>query len=61
VPTHHRRIQITEEPELISPPRSEPERQALLDSLAETFDDPAAAGVGWDALRESKQLAWPAR
>ena len=40
---------------------SETGQRALLDSLAETFDDPAAAGIDWDVLRESKQLAWPAR
>jgi hypothetical protein len=56
-----RELAIVGAQSLASAPRGEPERRALLDSLAETFDDPAAAGVDWDLLRESKQHAWPAR
>ena len=56
-----RELAIVGAQSLASAPRSEPERRALLDSLAETFDDPAAAGIDWDVLRESKQRAWPAR
>lgn len=61
MPTRHHRIQVTEDPELTSALPSEPERRELLESLAETFDDPATAGVDWDVLREGKQLGWPAR
>lgn len=93
VPTHHSRIQVTEDPELASalrtaaphlPPglsrsrqvrelaiagarsiagggRSEDERRAALEGLAARFDDPAGADIDWDALREGKRLAWPAR
>jgi hypothetical protein len=56
-----RELAIVGAQSLAGAPRSEPERHALLNSLAETFDEPAAAGVDWDVLRESKQLAWPAR
>ena len=56
-----RELAIVGAQSLAGAPRSEPERRALLDSLAETFDDPAAAGVDWDVLRESKQLAWAPR
>lgn len=41
--------------------RNESERRELLEALAETFDDPAAAAIDWDVLRESKQIAWPTR
>jgi hypothetical protein len=56
-----RELAIVGAQSLASAPRSEPKRRTLLDSLAETFDDPAAAGIDWDVLRESKRLAWPAR
>jgi hypothetical protein len=46
---------------LAGAPRSEVERRMLLEELAGSFDEPAAAGVDWDSLRESKHLAWPAR
>ena len=39
---------------------TDPERRELLKSLAETFDDSATTDVDRDALRESKQIAWPA-
>lgn len=56
-----RELAIVGAQSLASAPSGEPERRALLDSLAETFDDPTAAGLDWDVLREGKQLAWPAR
>lgn len=93
MPTHHPRIQVTEDRELAaalraaSPhlpadlPRSrqvrelaivgarhlsgelveEGRRQALLEHLASSFDEPEAAEVDWDLLREGKRHAWPAR
>jgi hypothetical protein len=36
-------------------------RQALLEKLAQSFDEPETAGVDWDLLREGKSRAWPAR
>ncbi len=93
MPTHHNRIQVTEDRELAaalraaSPhlpaglPRSrqvrelaivgarhlsgelvdEDRRQMLLEQLAQSFDEPGAAEVDWDLLREGKQRAWPIR
>jgi hypothetical protein len=46
---------------LAAVPPTDAERRELLQRLAERFDDPATAGIDWDALRESKQRAWPAR
>jgi len=40
-------------------PHTERERRALLESLADSFDDPETAGIDWDALREGKRRAWP--
>ncbi|HYV15342.1 MAG TPA: hypothetical protein VE972_04925 [Conexibacter sp.] len=37
------------------------ERHELLERLAERFDEPTTTGLDWDALRESKHRAWPAR
>lgn len=91
VPTRHRRIQVTEDPELARalrsaaphlPPRlsrarqvrelaiagaehlcggerTEEERRALLERLAESFEHPQTAGIDWDLLRDGKRLAWP--
>jgi len=56
-----RELAIVGAQSLASAPRGEPQRRELLASLAETFDDPASSGIDWDVLRESKQLAWPAR
>jgi hypothetical protein len=42
-------------------PLTDRERHELLERLAERFDEPATAGLDWDALRESKHRAWPAR
>jgi len=93
MPTHHPRIQITEDRELAAAlraaaphlpaglPRSrqvrelaiagarhlsgepvdEGRRQELLEQLAQSFDEPAVAGIDWDLLREGKQRAWPVR
>lgn len=40
---------------------SDDRRQALLEELAQSFDEPETAGLDWDLLREGKQRAWPAR
>lgn len=93
MPTHHPRIQVTEDGELAAAlraaaphlpaglPRSrqvrelaiagarylsgepveEARRQELLGQLAESFDEPEAAGVDWDLLRDGKSRAWPVR
>lgn len=39
----------------------EDRRQDLLERLAKSFDEPEAAGVDWDLLREGKGRAWPVR
>lgn len=39
----------------------ESRRQELLEELAQSFEDPEAAGVDWDLLREGKHRAWPVR
>jgi hypothetical protein len=91
VPTRHRRIQVTEDPELAHALRaaaphlpsglsrarqvrelalagarqltagshSERDRRALLERLAKSFEQPATAGIDWDALRDGKRRAWP--
>lgn len=41
-------------------PQTERERRALLERLAESFDEPTTAGIDWDALREGKRRAWRA-
>jgi hypothetical protein len=42
-------------------PQGEDERQALLAQLAQRFEDPEDGSLDWDALREGKRRAWPAR
>jgi hypothetical protein len=42
-------------------PADESRRQELLEQLAQSFDEPEAAGIDWDLLREGKQRAWPVR
>ena len=42
-------------------PVEDSERQRLLAQLAQNFDDPEAAGVDWDLLRDGKHRAWPVR
>jgi hypothetical protein len=42
-------------------PMSEERRQELLDGLASYFEHPETAPWDWDAMRESKRLAWPFR
>lgn len=91
VPTPHRRIQVTEDPELtralrsaaphLAPglsrsrqvrelaiagarhlagaPQAESERRALLERLAESFEQPERAGIDWELLRDGKRRAWP--
>lgn len=93
MPTHHPRIQVTEDRELAAAlsaaaphlptglprsrqvrdlaivgarhltgePADETRRQALLEQLAHSFDEPETAGIDWDVLREGKQRAWPIR
>jgi hypothetical protein len=93
VPTRHRRIQVTEDPELsralrsaaphLAPglsrsrqvrelaiaganhlagaPKTEPDRQVLLERLANRFEHPDTAGIDWDLLRDGKHRAWPIR
>lgn len=39
----------------------EHERQGLLDQLAQSLDEPDAAGIDWHLLREGKRRAWPIR
>ena len=36
-------------------------RQDLLEQLAQSFEEPEAAGVDWELLREGKDRAWPVR
>ena len=43
---------------LADTPKTERERRVLLERLAATFDEPATAGIDWDALREGKRRAW---
>jgi hypothetical protein len=40
-------------------PQTEGERRALLERLAARFEEPEAAGIDWDRLRDSKHVAWP--
>lgn len=93
MPTRHRRIQVTEDAELIEAlrvagphlpaglsragqvrelalvgarqlatgPRSESERQALLQALAQRFGKTPQPGIDWDGMRDGKHHAWPAR
>jgi hypothetical protein len=42
-------------------PADESKRQELLAQLAQSFDQPEAAGIDWDLLREGKSAAWPTR
>lgn len=39
----------------------EARRQELLEELVQDFEDPEAAGVDWDLLRDGKHGAWPLR
>lgn len=41
--------------------RSEGERRALLERMAERFDHPETAGIDWALLRDGKRRAWPIR
>lgn len=54
-----RALAITGARHLTGSQRSELERQALLARLAARFEEPAAAGIDWDALRDGKRHAWP--
>jgi hypothetical protein len=36
-------------------------RQELLEELARSFEEPDAAGIDWDLLRDGKRRAWPSR
>jgi hypothetical protein len=45
---------------LAGTPLEEPERRALLERLAETFEHPETAGIDWDLLRDGKRRAWRA-
>jgi hypothetical protein len=40
-------------------PADDGERQQLLEQLARGFDEPEAAGIDWELLREGKRSAWP--
>lgn len=40
-------------------PRTEEERRALLERLAERFMEPESAGIDWALLRDGKLRAWP--
>jgi hypothetical protein len=44
---------------LADTPMTERERGALLERLAESFDEPETAGIDWDLLRDGKRRAWP--
>jgi hypothetical protein len=44
---------------LAAVPASAAERRELLARLAQRFEQPAEAGLDWNALRESKRRAWP--
>jgi hypothetical protein len=93
MPTRHRRILVTEDPELsralrsaaphlprglsrsrqvrelaiagarqlAGAPDTEAVRRALLERLANRFEQPETAGIDWDLVREGKRRAWPAR
>jgi hypothetical protein len=39
----------------------ESRRQELLEQLAQSFEEPEAAGIDWDLLRDGKTRAWPIR
>jgi len=43
---------------LADTPQTERKRRSLLERLAESFDEPATAGIDWDALRDGKRRAW---
>lgn len=45
---------------LAAVPQGEAERHELLEQLARRFEE-GDTGLDWDALRESKQHAWPLR
>jgi hypothetical protein len=40
-------------------PHTPSERRALLERLAARFEEPEAAGIDWDRLRNGKHVAWP--
>jgi len=46
---------------LAAVPQGETERRALLEQLAQRFEEPGDTGLDWEALREVKHRAWPAR
>lgn len=46
---------------LTAVPQGAEERRALLEQLAQRFEEPENTGLDWDALREGKRRAWPSR
>lgn len=55
-----RELAITGARQLAGPARTEGERRALLERLAERFEHPETAGLDWDLMRDGKRRAWPA-
>jgi hypothetical protein len=56
-----RELAIAGAKHLAESPKSEAERQALLERLGDRFMKPETAGIDWDLLREGKLRAWPLR
>lgn len=46
---------------LAAAPPEESRRKELLEGLADHFKEPETAPWDWEALRDGKHLAWPAR
>jgi hypothetical protein len=55
-----RELAIAGARQLANAPQTEEERRALLEQLANSFDEPSTAGIDWDVMRESKRRAWRA-
>jgi hypothetical protein len=47
--------------QLSGEPLEESRRQELLEQLAQSFEEPEAAGIDWGLLRDGKHRAWPVR
>jgi hypothetical protein len=61
MPTHHDRIQVTEDRELAAAPPDDARRLELLEELADDFRKPETAPWDWRELREGRAPARPIR
>lgn len=56
-----RELALTGARQLASGQRSESERRALLEALAQRFDQTPQSDIDWDAMRDGKRRAWPSQ